>query len=127
MRTLGIVLAFIGILMMVYTGFNYVRIKKVVDIVPLQINKKENHPVQWSPIIGGVLLIGGILLIANNKNVNKCQVDPLFSIFFSASCSMAALPSADTGAAVLPSSSSCNKFSFSFLTLITDYTRKLNH
>ena len=54
--------------MMIYTGFNFVTTKNVVDAGPIQINKEENHPVQWSPIIGGLLLIGGIALIATNKN-----------------------------------------------------------
>jgi uncharacterized membrane protein len=67
-RTLGIVLVIIGILMMIYTGFNFVTTKKVVDLGPLQVNKNENHPVQWSPIIGGLLLAGGIVIIVTNKN-----------------------------------------------------------
>ena len=54
--------------MMVYTGFNYVTTEKVVDLGPLQINKEKNHPVQWSPIIGAMLLIGGVVIIATNKN-----------------------------------------------------------
>ena len=66
-RTIGIVLIVIGIVMMIYTGFNYVTTEKVVDLGPLQINKEENHPVQWSPIIGGLLLVGGIVLLAVNK------------------------------------------------------------
>ena len=67
-RNIGIVLIVIGILMMIYTGFNYVTSEKVVDLGPLQINKHENHPVQWSPILGGLLLVGGIVIMATNKN-----------------------------------------------------------
>jgi len=53
--------------MMVYTGFNYVTTEKVVDLGPIEINKQTNHPVQWSPIIGGVLLIGGIVILVLDK------------------------------------------------------------
>lgn len=67
-RNIGIVLVVIGILMMIYTGFNLVTTEKVVDLGPLEINKEENHPVQWSPIIGGLLLVGGIVIIALSKN-----------------------------------------------------------
>jgi hypothetical protein len=56
----------IGIVMMLITGFNYVTKEKVVDLGKVEINKTENHPVQWSPIVGGVLLLGGIILIAAN-------------------------------------------------------------
>jgi UDP-N-acetylmuramyl pentapeptide phosphotransferase/UDP-N-acetylglucosamine-1-phosphate transferase len=63
MKTLGIILTFIGIIMMLYTGFNYITTKKVVDVGSIQIDKKENHAVQWSPIIGGVLLLSGIIVV----------------------------------------------------------------
>lgn len=68
MKTLGIILAAIGLMMMIYTGFNYVTKEKVVDIGPIEINKETNHPVQWSPIVGVVLLVGGIVIIVTNKN-----------------------------------------------------------
>lgn len=66
-RTVGMVIVIIGIIMIAYTGFNYVTSEKVVDLGPIQINKKENHPVQWSPIVGIVLLVGGILILVTGK------------------------------------------------------------
>lgn len=66
-KGLGIILAIIGILMIVYTGFNYVTTEKVVDIGSIQMNAKKNNPVQWSPIVGVVLLAGGILVIVTSK------------------------------------------------------------
>ncbi len=56
--------------MMAYTGFNYVTTKNVVDIGNLQIKHDENHTIQWSPIVGAVLLVGGVLIIATNKKAN---------------------------------------------------------
>lgn len=67
MRSAGILLIVIGVLMMIYTGFNYVTEKRVVDVGPLKVNKEENHPVRWSPIVGGILLIGGIAMMLTNK------------------------------------------------------------
>ena len=66
-KTIGIVLIVIGLIMIAYTGFNYVTTEKVVDLGPIQINKEKNHPVQWSPVIGGVILIAGIVLIVRDK------------------------------------------------------------
>lgn len=66
-KYLGIALVAIGVLMMIYTGFNYVTTEKVVDLGVIEINKQKSHPVQWSPIIGGVLIIGGIVLMAFNR------------------------------------------------------------
>ena len=66
-RTVGIVLIVIGALMMVYTGFTYVTTKRVVDLGPIKVDKEKSHPVQWSPIIGGVLLLAGVVVVAGNK------------------------------------------------------------
>jgi len=62
--TLGITIIVIGILMLVYTGFNYVTSEKVVDLGPIEISAEKNHPVQWSPVVGVVLVIGGIVFLA---------------------------------------------------------------
>ena len=66
-KTIGIVVIIVGILMIAYTGFNYVTTKKVVDIGPIKINEEQNHPVQWSPYVGVALLVGGIALFAVSK------------------------------------------------------------
>lgn len=67
-KTLGIILIVIGLLMMIYTGFNYVTKEKLVDIGPVEISKEENNPVRWSPIIGVILLAGGVIIILTGKN-----------------------------------------------------------
>lgn len=66
-KTIGIVLIILGLIMIIYTGFNYVTKEKVVDLGPLQISAEKNHPVQWSPIVGVVLLVGGIVVVATGK------------------------------------------------------------
>jgi len=66
-KTIGIVLAIIGILMIIYTGFNYVTTEKVVDLGPMHMSMERNHPVQWSPIVGAVLLVGGIVIVAMDR------------------------------------------------------------
>lgn len=68
MRTLGIVLIALGIVMMIITGVNVVTKENVVDAGPIQIDKKENNPISWSPIVGGVLLVAGIVVVlAGNR------------------------------------------------------------
>jgi hypothetical protein len=41
--------------------------EKVVDLGPIEINAEKNHPVQWSPIVGIVLLVGGIVIALSDK------------------------------------------------------------
>ena len=67
MKNAGVIVTIIGMLMIIYTGFNFVTKEKVVDVGPIEINKEENHPVQWSPIVGAVLLISGVTMIVLSK------------------------------------------------------------
>lgn len=66
-RSFGYIVIIIGVIMMAYTGFNYVTTKKVVDLGPIQIDKKQNHFVEWSPLIGIALVVGGIAAVAMSK------------------------------------------------------------
>lgn len=70
-RPLGVILVILGIVMMAYTGFNFVTREKVVDIGPLEIEKKQNNPVRWSPILGLVLLIGGVVVLVSSKGTTN--------------------------------------------------------
>ncbi len=67
MKTLGILLIVIGGIMTVFTGFNIVSKKKVVDVGPLEINKEEKTPVYWSPVTGAILLVAGVVILATTK------------------------------------------------------------
>jgi hypothetical protein len=69
-KSIGIIFVIIGLIMMIYTGFNYITTKHVVDIGSVKINKEESHPVRWSPIVGAALLLGGILVITLGKDKN---------------------------------------------------------
>lgn len=66
-KTIGIIIAILGIIMIIYTGFNYVTTEKVIDLGPMQMSMEENHPVQWSPIVGVLLLVGGIVIVAMDR------------------------------------------------------------
>jgi hypothetical protein len=64
---LGIIIIAIGILMMAYTGFNIVTQEEVVDLGPLEINKEKNNVVQWPPIVGLILVVGGVILLITDR------------------------------------------------------------
>lgn len=66
-RPLGAILIILGIVMMAYTGFNFVTREKVVDLGPLEIEKKENNPIRWSPVVGLVLLLSGVVVLVGSK------------------------------------------------------------
>jgi len=66
-RILGIVLLVIGILMLIYTGFSYTKREKVVDAGPLHISADKEKTVNWPPYAGGILVLGGVILLATGS------------------------------------------------------------
>lgn len=66
-KTIGIVLIVLGVLMLVYTGFNYSTKEKVVDLGSIEINANKTHSIQWPPVVGIVLIVGGIVIMVLDK------------------------------------------------------------
>jgi LPXTG-motif cell wall-anchored protein len=67
-KTIGIIIMAVGLLMTVYTGFNYVTREKMVDIGDVHMSMDENHTTNWSPYIGiGILVIGGVVFLSGRK------------------------------------------------------------
>lgn len=67
MKIFGIILIAAGILMLVFKGINFTQEKKVVDIGPLEINKKENKTVAWPTYAGAIAIVAGIAMVALDK------------------------------------------------------------
>ena len=63
MRVLGIILIVAGILMFVFSGFNYKTEKRVADVGPLKIDKTENHTIGWPVYAGAITLIAGVVVL----------------------------------------------------------------
>ncbi len=63
MKTTGIVLLIIGFLLTIYTSFSYFKKEKVVDLGNIEVNANKKENVNWSPIVGVVLMvIGGVVM-----------------------------------------------------------------
>ena len=55
-------------IMLAYGGYSYYTTQEnVAKIGPLEINKQEKHPVPIGPIVGGVCIVGGILLLMTGR------------------------------------------------------------
>ena len=66
----GILLIVIGIVALAYGGFTYTKREKVIDAGPLQVSADREKTVPLPPILGGICLVGGIILVlAGNKKV----------------------------------------------------------
>jgi hypothetical protein len=66
---IGIILIVVGILAFAYGGYaSFTTKENVAKLGPLEINREDEHRVPVVPIIGGVAVVGGIiLLVAGTK------------------------------------------------------------
>ena len=60
---IGIILIVIGIVALAYGGFSYTTREKVIDAGPLQVSADKEKTVPLPPILGGLCLVGGIVLV----------------------------------------------------------------
>lgn len=57
----------LGAVMLIWTGFTYTKKEKVVDAGPIQVSADKEKSVNWPPYAGGVLLLGGVVLLATSR------------------------------------------------------------
>ena len=60
---IGIVLVVLGALALAYQGINYTRQEKVLDIGPIHATTETHERIPLPPVIGGLALIGGVVLL----------------------------------------------------------------
>ena len=59
----GIVLIAIGIIALAYQGITYTTREKVLEVGPVEVRAETQRTIPLPPIVGGVALAGGILLV----------------------------------------------------------------
>lgn len=73
MRTaplIGVILIVLGVVSLAYQGITYTTHKKVLDIGPLEATTEQHKTIPLPPILGGVALVGGVvLLLARRRTV----------------------------------------------------------
>jgi hypothetical protein len=63
MRILAIVLIVFGVVALAYGGITYTRKEKVLDIGPIEATAERRETVPLPPVLGGIALAGGIVLL----------------------------------------------------------------
>jgi len=65
---IGIILIVLGIVAFAYQGITYTTREKVVDLGPIQVTSETTKTLPLPPILGGIALVGGIVvLVMGNK------------------------------------------------------------
>ena len=60
---LGIVLIILGVISLGYQGITYTTREKVLKIGPIEATKKTEKTIPLPPVLGGVFLAAGIVII----------------------------------------------------------------
>ena len=60
---IGIILIVVGIVAFAYQGITYTTREKVVDLGPIQVSADKTKTLPLPPIVGGIALVGGIVLL----------------------------------------------------------------
>jgi hypothetical protein len=64
---IGIILIVVGILAFAYQGITFTTREKVVDLGPLHMTAEKTRTLPLLPIVGGISLVGGIVLLVVGK------------------------------------------------------------
>jgi hypothetical protein len=65
----GVLLIVLGVIALAYQGITYTTHKRVLDVGPIHATKEEHKTIPLPPVLGGLALAGGVvLLIAGGKN-----------------------------------------------------------
>lgn len=62
-RIVGLVLIAIGLIALLWGGISWTQRKTVVDAGPLQVQADERKSIPMPPVLGGIALVAGALLL----------------------------------------------------------------
>jgi hypothetical protein len=67
MKIVGIVLIVLGLACCFLEDLVYKQEEKVIDLGPLEVNKKENKWIGWPVYAGGIAILAGVILVATDR------------------------------------------------------------
>lgn len=59
----GIALIILGVVAFAYQGITYTTREKVIDLGPVQATVEKKETIPLTPLLGGLALVGGIVLL----------------------------------------------------------------
>ena len=59
----GIALIILGVVAFAYQGITYTTQEKIIDLGPVQATVEKKETIPLTPLLGGLALVGGIVLL----------------------------------------------------------------
>jgi len=66
-QILGIVLILVGLAGLTWGGITYTTKQKVLDVGPIHATRDKTHTLPLTPVAGGLVLIGVVVLLATSR------------------------------------------------------------
>lgn len=66
-QMVGILLVVVGLASLLWGGISWTREEKIIDIGPFEATTRERETIPMPPILGGLLLAGGVILLVMKK------------------------------------------------------------
>jgi uncharacterized membrane protein len=63
LKIVGIILIVLGVVALAFQGITYTTHKHVIDMGPIHATADEKKTIPLPPVLGGIALVGGIVLL----------------------------------------------------------------
>ena len=67
-RIIGILLIVLGLVALAYQGITYTKSEKVLEVGPITATKETKQTIPLPPVLGGVALLGGVVLLVASSS-----------------------------------------------------------
>jgi len=69
MKTTGIIIFILGVVLTIFTTFQFFTKEKVADLGVVEITREQPHSLSWSPFVGiAVMVVGAGLFLLRKSN-----------------------------------------------------------
>ena len=68
LRIIGILLIVLGLVALAYQGITYTKSEKVLEVGPITATKETKKTIPLPPVLGGVALLGGVVLLVASSS-----------------------------------------------------------
>ena len=68
LRIIGILLIVVGLVALAYQGITYTKSEKVLEVGPITATKETKQTIPLPPVLGGVALLGGVVLLVASSS-----------------------------------------------------------
>lgn len=67
MNNSGWILIAVGLVVLVWGVFGFKTRETVIDIGPIHATKETEHNIPYGPVIGGLILLGGVAILVSGR------------------------------------------------------------